>query len=182
MSRIGKQPITIENGVTVEVKDRIIDIQGPKGQLKIKLPNELSAEVKENEVVLSRVNDEKPTKSLHGTYRMIIANAIKGVKEMYEKKLELVGVGYRARLEGTTLVMTLGWNHPVKIEPYEGIEIEVPDETKITIRGVDKQTVGEFAAKVRSVREPEPYKGKGIRYEDEHVRRKTPKITLVVEE
>jgi large subunit ribosomal protein L6 len=182
MSRIGKQPITIEDGVTVEVKDRIIDIQGPKGQLKIKLPNELSAEVKENEVVLSRVNDEKPTKSLHGTYRMIIANAIKGVKEMYEKKLELVGVGYRARLEGTTLVMTLGWNHPVKIEPYEGIEIEVPDETKITIRGVDKQTVGEFAAKVRSVREPEPYKGKGIRYEDEHVRRKTPKITLVVEE
>jgi large subunit ribosomal protein L6 len=182
MSRIGKQPITIEDGVTVEVKDRIIDIQGPKGQLKIKLPNELSAEVKENEVVLSRVNDEKSTKSLHGTYRMIIANAIKGVKEMYEKKLELVGVGYRARLEGTTLVMTLGWNHPVKIEPYEGIEIEVPDETKITIRGVDKQTVGEFAAKVRSVREPEPYKGKGIRYEDEHVRRKTPKITLVVEE
>jgi large subunit ribosomal protein L6 len=182
MSRIGTQPITIEEGITVEVKDKTVEVQGPKGQLEIELPYELSAEVKDNEIVLSRTNDEKPTKSLHGTYRMIIANAIKGVKEMYEKKLELVGVGYRARLEGTTLVMTLGWNHPVKLEPYEAIEVEVPDETKITIRGVDKQKVGEFAAKVRGIREPEPYKGKGIRYEDEHVRRKTPKITLVAEE
>jgi large subunit ribosomal protein L6 len=112
---------------------------------------------------------------------MIVANAVKGVKEGYEKKLELVGVGYRARLEGTTLVMTLGWNHPIRVEPYEGIEIEVPDETKITIRGVDKQKVGEFAAKVRSQREPEPYKGKGVRYADEYVRRKSSKTSLVAE-
>jgi large subunit ribosomal protein L6 len=112
---------------------------------------------------------------------MILANAVEGVKEGYEKKLELVGVGYRARLEGTTLVMTLGWNHPIKIEPYEGIEIEVPDETHITIKGVDKQKVGEFAAKVRSQREPEPYKGKGVRYVGEYVRRKSSKTSLVAE-
>jgi large subunit ribosomal protein L6 len=181
MSRIGTQPITIEEGVTVTVNDNIVEVKGPKGELEIELPYGLSAEIKENEVILTRINDEKPTKSIHGTYRMIIANAVQGVKEMYEKKLELVGVGYRARIEGTTLVMTLGWNHPIKVEPYEGIEIEVPDETKITIRGVDKQKVGEFAAKVRGIREPEPYKGKGVRYADEHVRRKSAKVTLVAE-
>jgi large subunit ribosomal protein L6 len=180
MSRIGTQPVTIEEGVTVNIDDKVVEVKGPKGELEIELPYELLAEIKDNEVVLSRINDEKPTKSLHGTYRMIVANAIEGVQKMYEKKLELVGVGYRARLE-ITLVMTLGWNHPIKIEPYEGIEVEVPDETKITIKGVDKQKVGEFAAKVRSVREPEPYKGKGVRYADEEVRRKTPKVTLVAE-
>lgn len=181
MSRIGLQPITIEEGVTVNIKKDTVSVKGPKGQLEIKLPNTLSAEVKDNQIVLSRSNEEKPTKSLHGTYRMIIDNAVKGVKKMYEKKLELVGVGYRARLEGKTLVMTLGWNHPVKVEPYEGIEIEVPEETKITIKGVDKQKVGEFAAKVREIRKPEPYKGKGIRYSDEYVRRKSSKTSLVAE-
>jgi large subunit ribosomal protein L6 len=181
MSRIGTQPITIEEGVTVNIDDKVVEVKGPKGELEIELPFELSAEIKDNEIVLSRINDEKPSKSLHGTYRMIIANAIEGVQKMYEKKLELVGVGYRARLEGTTLVMTLGWNHPIKVEPYEGIEVEVPDETKITIKGVDKQKVGEFAAKVRAIREPEPYKGKGVRYSDEEVRRKSPKVSLVAE-
>lgn len=181
MSRIGTQPIKIEDGVTVEVDERIVKIKGPKGELEIELPKKLSAEVKDDEIVLSRKDDEKPSKSLHGTYRMIIANAVHGVTEGYEKKLELVGVGYRARLEGTTLVMTLGWNHPIKLEPYEGIEIEVPDETKISIKGIDKQKVGEFAAKVRSQREPEPYKGKGVRYADEYVRRKSSKTSLVAE-
>jgi large subunit ribosomal protein L6 len=181
MSRIGTQPITIEEGVTVNIDNKTVKVKGPKGELEIKLPYELSAEIKNDEIVLSRSNDEKPTKSIHGTYRMILANAVHGVKEMYEKKLELVGVGYRARLEGTTLVMTLGWNHPIKLEPYEGIEIEVPDETHINIRGVDKQKVGEFSAKVRSQREPEPYKGKGIRYVDEYVRRKSAKTSLVAE-
>lgn len=181
MSRIGKEPIKIEEGVTAKVKNKKVVVTGPKGELEIELPYKLSAEVKDDEIILSRKDDQKKTKSLHGTYRMIVANAVKGVKEGYEKKLELVGVGYRARLEGTTLVMTLGWNHPIKVEPYEGIEIEVPDETKITIRGIDKQKVGEFAAKVRSQREPEPYKGKGVRYADEYVRRKSSKTSLVAE-
>jgi large subunit ribosomal protein L6 len=181
MSRIGKEPITIEEGVTVSLQDNKVLVTGPKGNLEIELPHKLSAEIKDSILSLTRADDEKQTKSVHGTYRMILANAIEGVKNGYEKKLELVGVGYRARLEGTTLVMTLGWNHPIKIEPYEGIEIEVPDETKITIKGIDKQKVGEFAAKVRSQREPEPYKGKGIRYADEYVRRKSSKSSLVAE-
>jgi large subunit ribosomal protein L6 len=181
MSRIGLEPITIEEGVTVDIKKDIVSVKGPKGQLDIKLPNTLSAEVKNNEIFITRSDEEKPTKSLHETYRIIIDNAVKGVKKMYEKKLELVGVGYRARLEGKTLVMTLGWNHPVKVEPYEGIEIEVPEETKISIKGIDKQKVGEFAAKVREIRKPEPYKGKGIRYSDEYVRRKSSKTSLVAE-
>jgi large subunit ribosomal protein L6 len=181
MSRIGNNPIKIEEGVTAKVEDKKVVVTGPKGELEVELPYKLSAEIKDDEILLSRKDDQKKTKSLHGTYRMIVANAVKGVKEGYEKKLELVGVGYRARLEGTTLVMTLGWNHPIRVEPYEGIEIEVPDETKITIRGVDKQKVGEFAAKVRSQREPEPYKGKGVRYADEYVRRKSSKTSLVAE-
>jgi large subunit ribosomal protein L6 len=181
MSRIGKEPIKIEEGVTVKIEDKNVLVSGPKGDLKIELPYKLSAEIKDEEIVLSRKDEVKQSKSLHGTYRMIIANAVHGVKEGYEKKLELVGVGYRARLEGETLVMTLGWNHPIKVEPYEGIEIEVPDETKITIKGIDKQKVGEFAAKVRAQREPEPYKGKGVRYADEYVRRKSSKTSLVAE-
>lgn len=181
MSRIGNNPIKIEEGVTVDINEKNIEVKGPKGEMQITLPHELSAEIENGDVKVTRSNDEKSTKSIHGTYRMIIDNAIRGVKEGYEKRLELVGVGYRARLEGVTLVMTLGWNHPIKVEPYEGIEIEVPEETKITIRGVDKQKVGEFAAKVRGFREPEPYKGKGVRYSDEHVRRKTAKVTLVAE-
>ncbi|HCC68200.1 TPA: 50S ribosomal protein L6, partial [Patescibacteria group bacterium] len=164
MSRIGSQPITIEEGVTVTIKGKSVYIKGPKGNLNVKLPLKLSAKIKENQLTVFRKDDEKLTKSIHGTFRMHIANAIEGVRNGYEKRLELVGVGYRARLEGKTLVMTLGWNHPVKIEPYEGIEIEVPEETKITIKGIDKQQVGEFTAKIRGIRKPEPYKGKGIRY------------------
>ena len=181
MSRVGLEPITIEEGVKIDIQKDVVTVEGPKGKLEIKLPDQISAEVKDNQIFLSRANDDKPTKSLHGTYRILIDNAVKGVKEMYEKKLELVGVGYRARLEGKTLVMTLGWNHPVKVEPYEGIEIEVPEETKISIKGIDKQKVGEFAAKVREIRKPEPYKGKGIRYSDEYVRRKSSKTSLVAE-
>ncbi len=178
MSRVGNKPITIEEGITVAVDGKNVNVKGPKGELTVELPMQISAESKDNQIVLSRTDEEKLTKSMHGTYRMYIANAIEGVKNGFEKKLELVGVGYRARMEGTTLVMTLGWNHPVKVEPYEGIEIEVPEETKITIRGIDKQKVGEFTAKVRSIRKPEPYKGKGIRYEGEYVRKKSSKSSL----
>lgn len=181
MSRIGNKPITIEEGVTVVVDKNMVNVKGPKGELSIELPFKLEAEVKDNEVLVSRIDEEKLSKSMHGTFRMLIANAIEGVKNGFEKRLELVGVGYRARMEGTTLVMTLGWNHPIKVEPYEGIEIEVPDETHVIIRGIDKQKVGEFTAKVRAIRKPEPYKGKGVRYQGEYVRRKSSKSSLGAE-
>ena len=176
MSRIGKEPIKIEEGVEVRVDGRNIFAKGPKGELKITLPEVLNVEEKDGVVVVSRTNDEKLTRSLQGTFRMHIVNIMHGVKDGYEKKLELVGVGYRARMEGTTLVLSLGWNHPVKVEAPEGIEIEVPEETLITIKGIDKQFVGEFAAKVREIRKPEVYKGKGIRYEGEYIKTKTPKV------
>ena len=132
-----------------------------------------------NEIIVSRKDETKQAKSDHGTYRMLINNAIYGVKNGYTKNLELVGVGYRARMDGTKLVMSLGWNHPVEVVPYDGITIEVPEETKIVIKGYDKQKVGEFSAKIREIRKPEPYKGKGIRYEGEYVRRKSSKSSVV---
>lgn len=178
MSRIGLQPIKIEEGVTVTINKKEVLVKGTKGELKIDLPFNIDAEVKENEVIVTRTDETKQAKSSHGTFRMLIANAIAGVKEGFVKTLELVGVGYRARLEGTKLVMSLGWNHPVEVEATEGIEIEVPEETKIIIKGYDKQQVGEFAAKIREIRKPEPYKGKGIRYEGEYIRRKSSKASV----
>jgi len=180
MSRIGKEPIKIEEGVEIKIVGQEISVKGPKGELKVILPDVLNAEEKDGNINISRNDDEKASKSLHGTYRMIISNAVEGVKNGYEKKLELVGIGYRVKLEGTTLVLSLGWNHPVKLETPDGIEIEVPEETLITIKGIDKQLVGEFAAKIRSIRKPEPYKGKGIRYEGEYIKIKTPKVVAKV--
>lgn len=176
MSRIGEEPVKIEEGVEARIEGKEIFVKGPKGELKVTLPDVLDAEEKDGSIVVSKSNDEKLTKSLHGTFRVLIFNAVKGVKDGYEKKLELVGVGYRAKIEGTTLVMNLGWNHPVKVEPVEGIEIAVPDETTVLIKGIDKQLVGEFAAKIREIRKPEAYKGKGIRYEGEYIKIKTPKV------
>ncbi|MGI6423220.1 MAG: 50S ribosomal protein L6 [Candidatus Dojkabacteria bacterium] len=179
MSRIGLAPITIEEGVEVVVDGRKVVVSGSGKENVVRLPEQLKAEVKENALLLTRVDDEKLTKSLHGTFRAILANAVKGIKEDFEKRLELVGVGYRAKMEGETLVMNLGWNHPVKVESPEGIKIEVPEETKIVIKGHDKQGVGQFAAKIRGIRKPEPYKGKGIRYEGEYVRRKSSKSSVI---
>ncbi len=176
MSRIGKEPIKIEEGVEVRIEGKDIFAKSPKGELKLTLPDVLNAEEKDGNIVLSRNNEEKLTRSLQGTYRMHVKNIIDGVKNGFEKKLELVGVGYRAKMEGTTLVLSLGWNHPVKVEAPEGIEIDVPEETLVTIKGIDKQLVGEFAAKVRKIRKPEVYKGKGIRYEGEYIKIKTPKV------
>ena len=175
MSRIGQEPIKIEEGVEVKVEGSKVTISESGKETVIALPEEIKVEVVDAQVLVSRSNDDKFSKSLHGTFRAIIANAIKGVKEGFEKRLELVGVGYRARMEGTILVMSLGWNHPVKMESPDGITIEVPEETKIVIKGYDKQKVGQFAAKVRAIRKPEPYKGKGIRYEGEYVRKKSSK-------
>lgn len=175
MSRIGQEPIKIEEGVQVNIEGSKVLVSGSGKETVIELPEELKAEIKDGEILVSRSNDEKFTKSVHGTYRVLLSNAVKGIKDDFEKKLELVGVGYRARMEGTTLVMSLGWNHPVKVESPEGITIEVPEETKIVIKGHDKQKIGQFAAKIRGIRKPEPYKGKGIRYEGEYVRKKSSK-------
>ena len=178
MSRIGLEPITIEEGIDVKVEGKKVTISGSNKETVVELPEKISVEVKDGQVLVSRSDDEKFSKSLHGTFRAIIANAIKGIKEGFEKRLELVGVGYRARMEGTTLVMSLGWNHPIKVETPEDMTIEVPEETKVVIKGHDKQKVGQLAAKIRAMREPEPYKGKGIRYEGEYVRKKSSKAAV----
>lgn len=178
MSRIGLDPITIEEGIQVTVEKDIVTVSGDGKEMKIALPEVLKINIEGNQIVLSRSNEEKQSKSIHGTIRMLIFNAIYGIKHGYEKKLELVGVGYRARMEGNTLIMSLGWNHPIKIESPDGITIEVPQETSIILKGYDKQKVGEFAAKIRAIRAPEPYKGKGIRYEGEYVRRKSSKSSV----
>ncbi len=181
MSRIGSQEITIEEGVKVEKGDRTVTVTGPLGEISINLPEGIEIEIKDTVLNVISKGETKQDKSNHGTYRALIQNAVVGVKEGFSKTLELVGVGYRARLEGNKLVMSLGLNHPVEMEPSERIQIEVPEETKIVIKGYDKQEVGEFAAKVREIRKPEPYKGKGIRYQDEYVRRKSSKANLTTE-
>ncbi len=175
MSRIGLNPITIEEGIEVSVDKGTVLVSGNGKEIRIVLPEVLSVKIDGNQLTVTRSNEEKQSKSIHGTVRMLIYNAIYGIKHGYEKKLELVGVRYRARMEGNTLVMSLGWNHPIKVESDEGITIEVPEETKITLKGYDKQKLGEFATKIRAIRKPEPYKGKGIRYEGEYVRRKSSK-------
>ena len=178
MSRIGLQEITIEEGVSVNKEENIITIIGPLGELTVTLPENIDIKIKDNTVTVLAKDKTKQAKSNHGTYRMLISNAIEGVKNGFSKTLELVGVGYRARMEGANLVMSLGLNHPVVMEPIEGIKIEVPEETKIVIKGYNKQKVGEFAAKIRALKKPEPYKGKGIRYEGEYVKRKSSKSSL----
>jgi len=178
MSRIGKDFITIEEGVEVSLNGLAVLVKGPLGEINITLPEHLELKIEEKSLQLNRKDETKQAKSDHGTYRMLLYNAVYGVKNGFSKNLELVGVGYRARLDGGLLVMSLGWNHPIKMTPPEGIQIEVPEETKITIKGFDKQKVGEFAAKIREIRKPEPYKGKGIRYENEYVRRKSSKASV----
>lgn len=178
MSRVGLNPIKIEEGVSIALEGKDVIVKGPKGEIKVTLPWKIDVEQKDGFLYVKRKDDEIETRQLHGTYRMILNNAIIGVKDGFVKNLELVGVGYRARMEGTTLVMNLGLNHPVKFETPEGMTIEVPDETKVIIKGIDKQKVGEFAAKIREVRKPEPYKGKGIRYQGEYVRRKSSKAGI----
>lgn len=175
MSRIGKEPVTIEEGVQIKIEGNVVTVYDDGKETVLTLPEKLKVEIKENQVLVSRIDETKEAKALHGTYRALIANAVEGIKNGFEKRLELVGVGYRARMEGTTLVMSLGWNHPVKVESPEGITIEVPEETKVVLKGHDKQKIGGLAAKIRAIRKPEPYKGKGIRYEGEYVRKKSSK-------
>jgi large subunit ribosomal protein L6 len=175
MSRIGKKPVEIPNGVSIEIKGNQITVKGPKGELVKQLHSEVLVKVQENEIIVERPSDSKLHRALHGTTRSIVNNMVEGVTKGYEKGLELIGVGYRATKSGSKLVLNVGYSHPVEIEPEDGIEIEVPANTKVIVKGIDKERVGAIAANIRSVRLPEPYKGKGIRYVGEYVRRKVGK-------
>ncbi|GAA0381053.1 50S ribosomal protein L6 [Bacillus horti] len=172
MSRIGKKPIELPAGVQINLNDNTLTVKGPKGELTRNLHPDMILKIDEKEIVVERPSDNKNHRALHGTTRSIVANMVEGVTNGYEKKLELVGVGYRASKSGEKLVLAVGYSHPVEMVPEKGIEVEVPEQTKITIKGIDKERVGEFAANVRAVRAPEPYKGKGIKYAGERIRRK----------
>ncbi|MCM3125763.1 50S ribosomal protein L6 [Mesobacillus sp. AQ2] len=172
MSRVGKKPIEIPAGVTVTLDNNHVTVKGPKGELSRTFHSDIEIKVEENVVNISRPTDNKEHRALHGTTRAVLANMVEGVSKGFERGLELVGVGYRASKQGNKLVLNVGYSHPVEIEAEKGLEIEVPSNTKIVIKGTDKERVGALAANIRDVRPPEPYKGKGIRYEGEYVRRK----------
>lgn len=175
MSRIGRKPISLPPGVEISVAANIITVKGPKGVLSQALPDDITIEQQENELMVKRPSDIKRHRAMHGLTRALVANMVVGVTSGFEKKLEMVGVGYRAQMQGNKLVINIGFSHPVEVAPPEGIEFEVPAVTKITVKGIDKQLVGNTAADIRAIRKPEPYKGKGMRYENEVVRRKAGK-------
>ncbi|GAB3624307.1 50S ribosomal protein L6 [Mariniluteicoccus endophyticus] len=177
MSRIGKMPIAVPSGVEITIDGQDVQVKGPKGQLTHTVPSPITvAKAESGEIEVSRPNDERQSRSLHGLTRTLIANMVTGVTEGYEKKLEIVGVGYRVIAKGPTqLEFNLGFSHPVNIQAPEGITFAVEGPTKFSVQGIDKQAVGEVAANIRKIRKPEPYKGKGVRYAGEHVRRKVGK-------
>lgn len=172
MSRIGNRKIIIPEGVNVELVDGIVKVSNNNETLEMALSNLITMEVEGNEITLSKVKDTKEANMMHGTMNANLTNMIKGVKEGYKKELEIIGVGYRFNVKGNTLVINAGYSHPVEMEIPAGLKVEAVSNTEITIKGSNKILLGEFAANVRKVRQPEPYKGKGIRYKDEHVRRK----------
>ena len=172
MSRIGNKVINLPEGVTVTVEANLVTVKGPKGELSYVKNSEMNVEVKENTVVISRPSDSIAHKTLHGTTRALINNMVIGVSAGYEKILEIVGVGYRAQLQGDTLVLNLGYSHPINMKLPKGISVTCPSATEVHVLGCDKQVVGEFAAEIRQHRLPEPYKGKGIHYKGEYIRRK----------
>jgi len=176
MSRIGKMPIAIPAGVTFDVSpENVVTVKGPKGTLEKAMHRNIKLNVEDGQVVATRSNDEKENKALHGLVRALVNNMVIGVSEGYQKTLELVGVGYRASLQGKKLVMNLGYSHPVEIDAVDGIEFEIVSPTKLIVRGIDKELVGDVAADIRAWRKPEPYKGKGIKFEGEIIRRKVGK-------
>ena len=172
MSRIGKMPITLPDGVTATVVGTTITVKGPKGSLEFTFRSSMKVTLNESEIIVERPSDSKEDKSVHGTTRALINNMVVGVSNGYQKKLKMIGVGYRAILKGGQLVISAGFSHPVILDIPEELTVEVPKNTLINISGIDKQLVGEFSANIRGVRPPEPYLGKGIRYVDEYVRRK----------
>lgn len=172
MSRIGLKTIEIPEGVEIKLDGAKVTVKGPKGQLEREINPEMKVEISDNEINIARPNDQKEFRSLHGTTRSLIDNMIVGVTKGFEKELEIIGVGYRAALQGKKLVIGAGYSHPVEIEAEEDMEFEVPKNTQVIVKGIDKERVGAVAANIRAVRSPEPYKGKGIRYKNEYVRRK----------
>jgi len=172
VSRIGKQPIPVPSGVEVKIDGSTVSVKGPKGELSGTYNEQLTISMEDGSVLVERPDDSRESRSLHGLTRTLISNMVTGVSEGYAKNLEIVGVGYRAILKGSDLELALGFSHPVIVTPEPGITFEVPAPNKITVRGIDKQRVGQVAADIRKWRKPEPYKGKGVRYEGEYVRRK----------
>ncbi|NGP45855.1 50S ribosomal protein L6 [Bacillaceae bacterium SIJ1] len=173
MSRIGNKILEIPEGVTIDISsDNQVTVKGPKGELSRKFSEDMKIVIQDNVLTVERPSDINKHKSLHGTTRAHIGNMVEGVTKGFERKLQLIGVGYRAQMSGKKLVLNVGYSHPVEIVPEDGVEVEVPENTKLTVRGIDKERVGALASNIRQVRPPEPYKGKGIRYEDEYVRRK----------
>jgi large subunit ribosomal protein L6 len=175
LSRIGRKPIAIPQGVQIEINGNTVKVSGPKGKLTQIVHPEMKLSVDGNLIKVDRPSDEKKHRSLHGLTRTLISNMVLGVTTGFSKALDINGVGYRAAKQGSNLLLTIGYSHPVELVPLEGIEFEVPVPTKIIVKGIDKQAVGQMAAEVRAVREPEPYKGKGIKYEKEIIRRKAGK-------
>ena len=175
MSRIGKKPISLPQGVEIDINGNTVTVKGPKGTLTQEIPSEIALVQEGDQLLAIRPSDLKRHRALHGLTRALVANMVDGVTKGFDKKLELVGVGYRAQMQGSKLVIAIGFSHPVEVEAPEGITFEVPAPTKISIKGIDKQLVGNTAAHIRDIRKPEPYKGKGIRYEGEFVRRKAGK-------
>lgn len=175
MSRIGNKPVVIPKEVKAEIKDGTLHIEGPKGKLDRSLSSSISLEIKENQIFVKRKSDTKVDKSLHGLYRALIANMIKGVTEGYQKDLEIIGVGFKAAVQGNKLNMQLGFSHPVNFSIPEGIKVETPKPTQIVVRGIDKEAVGRVSTEIRAIFPPEPYKGKGIRFVGEYVKKKVGK-------
>jgi large subunit ribosomal protein L6 len=175
MSRIGRAPITLPAGVEIDIGPGRVGVKGPRGSLEQAIPREMTVSLDEGVVTVTRPTDRGPHRSLHGLTRTLVANMVEGVTNGYEKRLEIQGVGYRAALRGSSVELLLGFSHPVVVEPPAGIEFEIPAPTQIIVRGIDKQSVGQVAADIRRLRPPEPYKGKGIRYAGEVVRRKVGK-------
>src|SRR5687768_9938018 len=175
MSRIGRKPIPVPDGVTVKVEPEVVHVTGPRGALSERKNKDIAIEQNDGELLVTRPTDRGEHRALHGLTRSLVANMVEGVTQGFEKRLEIQGVGYRAALKGKNLELALGYSHPVPIEAPQGIEFEVPQPTRVVVKGIDKQLVGEIAANIRKKRPPEPYKGKGIRYEGEYVARKVGK-------
>ena len=175
MSRIGRTPIPLPEGVSVEISGQKVTVAGPKGELRHTVVEPIRVSESDGTLVVTRPTDRGPHRALHGLSRTLVANMVQGVSDGFERRLEIVGVGYRAQVRGSSLELAVGFSHPVTIEPPEGIQFEVPAPTQVVVRGIDKQAVGQVAAQIRAVRPPEPYKGKGVRYAGEVVRRKVGK-------
>ncbi len=175
MSRIGKKPVSIPKEAKINLTGRLIEIEGPKGKLSRSLPGRINLEIKDNQIFVTKVGNTKTDRCMHGLYRALIANMLKGVSEGYMKELEIIGVGFKAQVQGNNLNMTLGFSHPINLPIPKDIKIEAPKATRLVISGIDKEKIGQIAAEIRAIYPPEPYKGKGIRYLGEYVKKKVGK-------